>query len=562
MPQISSAWSVRKSGTDYTTTADGSQMTFRSINPSDALMIIENSDSSYNTTFSTEDEVTLKIGSTNMMVGYIAKIENEWSPNRQKNLKLHIVDWGSYLAGKTVYENNYRRSTSASTVFSNAASQISSLTTNITSGLTADAFKLKREFAGTYVKDHWYAASEVAGADFFVDENKVLHVWPHGSTSRDLLASNSVRYKIQDTASAAANQLMVRMDKQISYSDDATNRFRTVVATNGIYESFPTNIDLMTDPGGLFHDDVYGKNYPYNFDIFGVPSDWAISSTTLNPIEMQPNASLTTGFNAPVARCIIKNTSMSATLLIHSQDINFNILNWNLQVTDWQKVAFYMKNSLTGGSAVDSIFLFLIDDIATINKYWVRDIYNDVNVDTNGDGVADSRTSWTYLEYDLPADTSSSTTNGWTKGGSPNKINGIGLVFYHGGSTTGYAASSYVEFAKMHFWRKQRYTSSVGSGTPATKKIIVDASAKNLKNLTNLAVTEQARVNVIAQPVECTISGNTNFRKPGYNIDFDFTTIFGTGKSKTRARIDEITHRLENGMHYTDLILNDAYQRP
>ncbi|MFM7796535.1 MAG: hypothetical protein ACKO7N_07210, partial [Candidatus Nitrosotenuis sp.] len=114
--------------------------------------------------------------------------------------------------------------------------------------------------------------------------------------------------------------------------------------------------------------------------------------------------------------------------------------------------------------------------------------------------------------------------------------------------------------AYFHFYRKRKYQST-GGGTPTTEKIIVDASVGSYENLRNLAVTERNRADVIAQRIECMISGNTDFRKPGYNVDIDFQNIFGIGKTKTRARLDEIVHRLDNGIHYTELLINNPFQR-
>ena len=561
MPNISPAWTVVKSGISYTATPDGSSITHRSMNPSEATIIIDNTNDSYNSTFATEDEVTIKIGSVSMMVGYIVSIDHEWNPSRQKTLRLRIVDWGSYLAGKTIYENNYKYSIPAQYVFSNAGAQLPGLTTNVTSGLTTSDKRLKREFYGTYVKDHWFTASEVAGAEFFVDENKVLQVFPHKSPLRSLTAPNTLRYKIQDTPSTASNEITVRLDRLISYSDDSTNQFRNVTVTNGIYESFPENPHTFTDPSGLFPYPENGAMIPYNFDVFGSPADWNPKITTIKPITAISNEKITylanvdTEIVMPVYQANIKDSSMNAFLSVRSINQDGTDLPWRLNINDWDYLTFVMKVNLS--PAINQLDMYFIDDYPTNTKYYTRNIYDDLLKDTNGDDIGDSRAGYIVLEYNL-ADLSN--TSKWTKVGLPTQINAIQFAFRRSGVVNGYTANTSVTFGYFHFWRKRKSTAT-SAGTPATEKIIVDASAQSIKNLTNLAVNELNRTKNSVKKLECTISGNTDFRKPGYIIDFDLQTIFGTGKSQASARLDEITHRLDNGIHYTELLINDPLQR-
>ena len=522
MPNISPAWTVVKSGISYTATPDGSSITHRSMNPSEATIIIDNTNDSYNSTFATEDEVTIKIGSVSMMVGYIVSIDHEWNPSRQKTLRLRIVDWGSYLAGKTIYENNYKYSIPAQYVFSNAGAQLPGLTTNVTSGLTTSDKRLKREFYGTYVKDHWFTASEVAGAEFFVDENKVLQVFPHKSPLRALIAPNTLRYKIQDTPSTASNEITVRLDRLISYSDDSTNQFRNVTVTNGIYESFPENPHTFTDPSGLFPYPENGAMIPYNFDVFGSPADWNPKITTIKPITAISNEKITylanvdTEIVMPVYQANIKDSSMNAFLSVRSINQDGTDLPWRLNINDWDYLTFVMKVNLS--PAINQLDMYFIDDYPTNTKYYTRNIYDDLLKDTNGDDVADSRAGYIVLEYNL-ADLSD--TSKWTKIGLPTQINAIQFAFRRSGVVNGYTANTSVTFGYFHFWRKRKSTAT-SAGTPATEKIIVDASAQSIKNLTNLAVNELNRTKNSVKKLECTISGNTDFRKPGYIIDFDY----------------------------------------
>lgn len=558
---------MTKSSTVYTATPDGSSITFRVNNPSEATIHIDNTTNNFDSTFSPEDEVTIKIGTTTMMVGFITSVDYEWTPSRRKNLKLQIVDYGSYLSGKTPFEITYKFSTPASFVFSNASAQITGLTTNITAGLTASDKKLKREFYGTYVKDHWYSASEVAGADFFVDELKVLQVWPHKSALRALTASNGQRYKIQDSPSSAVNQVVARLDRIISYSDDATNKFNKVTVTNGIYESFPENPHTFTSASGVFPLKENGVLLPYNFGIFGASADWNPKVTTSKPITIIPEEKITivggtlSDVLMPVYQINIKNTSMQASLDIKSQDSSATPqhIPWQIAIEDWDSLVFMMKAELSPAPTV--IDMYMIDDYPTNSKYFVRNIYDDFLKDSNDDGnpAGYQRGGHTIFEYPL---TDLNDVTKWTKVGTPTKINSIQFAFRQAGSLTGYTAGTGVKFGYFHFYRKRKSTATTGgSPTLNTRKIIVDASAESPKNLTNLAKTELERIKNNVQRVEFTITGNTDFRKPGYIIDYDFTSTLGSGKSGSSVRLDEITHRIENGIHFTEILINDAFQR-
>jgi len=561
MSAISPVWAVRKGGVDYPLSASGSSITYRTNNPSEATLYLENDNGALNSTFSGEDEVTVKIGSTTMLTAIIRKNNFSRSPSAKKPLKLEVVDWGMYLAGKTPYEKNIMRATSAATAISNMISDapVSGLTANIT-GLTGTTSKLKRDFYGSYLKDFLYSVGEISGADYFIDESKVLQIFPHGSTSRDLIESGSgTRYVLTDAAPVSSNQIKISLQHQIDYAEDSTFRFRDVTVTNGIYETYPLDVDSWQSAAAAYKDDYSGKTFSHFYSAFANTNQleyWKISATTIKPIEFIPNEDLGGGLNAPVIKLNILDSSSPAETFIRGQvndGTGLTVSNWLLKIPDWQNLGFFIKNGLTGAS-VNHIYLRLYDAPVGPN-YWERDIYNDILLPST------SRTDWTYLQYDLPDDPSASTSNGWTKNGSPTEIDLAYLRFENGAAAiTGYDPSSYVGFSKFHFYRRQRYTQT-GSGPLPTRKLIIDASAKNSFSIQNLAVNEQARVNVVSQPLECTIPGNINFRKPGYNVDFTLTNLFGAGATKTRARLEEITHRLENGVHWTEITINDAFQR-
>ena len=590
MPNISSAWYLTYLGVDYQSTEDGSSITYRVNNPSDALFIIDNTNDTYSAgLFQTEQEVNIKIGSTLMFTGYITSIDSEWLPNRKKFIKIKIIDWGSFWAGKIFYENNYKYSTPAEYIYSISKGQITGLlTTGSASAGTSSISKnlsrklnpsppydyiidhtkpkLKREFYGTYVKDHWQTASEVAGADYFVDENKVLWVFPHGDNN--LLASNSVKYKVQDTPSTAVNEIMVRMDRPTSSSIDATNRFRRVTVSNGIYDTFPLDANTFTSSSGLLPYPETGVLVPINFDIFGLPSDWNTNSgITTKPVEVlaQQNIGNT---NADAYKFNIKDQSMVAYLVVKSSDANWNKLDWNLDYSEWDNLSFFINNSLIPDAVVpnpvDRIDIKLWEDTT---HFTYKNIYNDINKDTDNDGIADTRTGWVLLDYNLTD--AKNGANGWIRSTLvPSKINYISFSFYHNNSLIHYNVGSWIGFSQFYFYRRMKYRTSIGSALypapaidPLTEKIIIDASAQSVKNLQTLAEAEKTRSNIIAKRFEFTISGNTDFKKPGYEIQIELSNLLGSGASTTQARMEQITHKLESGIHLTDIIINPAYQR-
>jgi hypothetical protein len=135
------------------------------------------------------------------------------------------------------------------------------------------------------------------------------------------------------------------------------------------------------------------------------------------------------------------------------------------------------------------------------------------------------------------------------------------LVF---SQNTGYTASTYIKFSRFFLYRRANYNET-NAGNPPTQKIIINKSIKNLAELQKLAESEATRVNREFKKASCTIAGNTDFKKPAYSCEIDFTTSLGTGRSSLNpnyARIDHIRHYLDNGVHYTDLNFNYAFDRP
>lgn len=553
MPDINS-FLVRKSGTNYEASWSGSYVMQRANAQWEALMIFDNSDDWITSVFAEEDEVEIYVDSVSaankLMVGYIDDIGDVADKNLQKTQRVHITGWGDYLAGKTVFEKDYIRTKTAADVFSDAHDEISGLAESITGLATSPDHDIKRNFYGTYVKDAWFTAAENAGADYFVDETKTLRAFGFGALDLDETSTGLI-YKVKDIPSVSADTLMINRNFPYSFHRNVEERFRSVIATNGLVETFPYDLDLfqtlMITKGSV--SDTRGKPMSQVYRQFGNIANYDVDT---NPTGLSHNprsgVDLGDGYIANTMQVVIASNSTDADVFIQGWDVNNVAINMGIVATDWQRIAFYIKKALTGAT-INKIYMRLYT-VAGSGDYWEREILADLN-----------GTDFTYIAYDLPANTTDATTNGWTKNGSPTTVDAIYFRFENGaGSITGYTANSYMEFAKMHFFRRRRKTIT-GAGTPATEKIMVDASMKNIDNLTSWATKEQARANVVAKHGEFTILGNPAFKRPAYNIEVDFTDTLGSGRSAT-VRIDSIKHFLQNSRHYTTVTYNNSFSRP
>lgn len=542
---------MTKSGIPYTTEDNDCKIIYRTNHPSEAVMKLDNSDQSLSTIFAEEDEVTVKIGSSLMFTAFVNKIVDVWNPGRKIDLILHLVNWGDYLAGKRPFEKEYKKETSVHDIFGDAADSIPGLGSGIYT-FPLSSQKIKRDFAGTYVKDVWDAAAEAGGGDFYCDENKIFNASP--ANFIDLTEpSTGLKYKIQGTTPGAANQLQPLFTKEIKFTRDVTNFFRKVTVTNGIPETNPANLDLFTTHKTLHP--TYGKEFSGYIGFFGLLSDYAAAGVF--PHKFQPLADIGGGFQIPTVRCLIPNSGATANITITGITFdnagNLVLQNFNIPTTDWKQLRFIIRNQLTG-AAVTSIKLRL--QMAGGTNRYEREIYNDIK-DQSG-----SRTNFVYLEYDLP-DPANPGATGWTKINNPTKIEQIALFFTPG---AGYTANSYVELGKIYFFRRQRASSALAVGSPVTEKIIVNNTLKNKTSLQNFADNEYSRVNQkpIRQP-DFTIEGNVNFKRPSYLIDVDFTSFFGSFRkcdaTTTPARLEEIHHNLIKGVHFTDIFIDNSFNR-
>ena len=573
-------------GNNYTSDPDDSSIDLRVNNPWEATIKFNNSNGYVDGIFSCEDEVALFIGttpsSTNLvMVGFIDDITDAKNSNNERIQKIHIVDWISYYAAKTIYEREWLRSTTqAATVIAGSGgtvAEISGLTSSIT-GLDTASEKTPRKFNGTYVKDAWHMIAENAGADFTPSYSvnvgltvytKKINFFGHGT--RNLTESATLLiYKIKDIVPTTSDTLMIIHNSPYEFVQSAKNRFTSVVAMTGQVETFPDDINQWCSTKSLHaRHPTTGKDLSSQFTPFKVgttDAHWKNSaSPTIDPFSYVGDDNLcgvgaTNAFNAPTIKLNIRDTTTKAETFVVGRDnltttASPTFSNMGLVVTDWQKISFIIRNKLTGAT-VNSIKLRLYDHPIG-NDYWERDIYNDIKVSGN------SRTDWTYVEYALPANTTDITTipPGWTKHGSPTIIDQVYLSFENGASLlTGYNASSYVGFSQFYFYRRQR-ASATGSGVLTTEKIMIDSSTKNPTALQTLATKELERNNIIGKTGFFTIAGNIAFTTPGYNINVDFSNTLGTSRSGSPVRISQIRHYLFNGRWFTYVQFEDSFQR-
>ena len=545
MADISPAWKIRKSGTNYEVSDGGSIILYRPNGFSQATMVFDDTFGDVTNVFSPEDEIEIYIGdhtvaANKMMTGYITDISDDRQPSRRNLQNVSVVDWGAYLAGKTIFEKDYLRTKTASAIIADGVAEISGLSSNITA-LNTSAENMKRKFNGTYVKDLFNAVSENAGADYYFDEAKVLQFFGHGARDLDESTTGLI-YKIKDVVPVSADTLMVDHNFPYKFRRNVDNRFRSVTITNGITETYPVDIDLYQIVS--FKDDEAGKTFSQFYQ--RNPADFDIDVTTTVPVQLFSSTDVGGGLVMPTIRVLSADAAEPYPILLRgievSDDGSSTVLqDIGLVPTDWQRIAFYMKNALSGVT-MTSLNIRLYDGGA---DFWERDIILDLNT-----------TNWTYVAYDLPANLIDSPSNGWTKTGSPTVINRIGI---EPSPTTGWTAKTYLEIGKFHFFRRRRSTVT-GSGTPATEKIMIDATAKSITSLDTIAAKEQAIANQIAKIGTFTIEGNIDFKDPAYNIEVDFTASLGTGRSGT-VIMNEIRHTLSSGRHNTQISFEPTFWR-
>jgi hypothetical protein len=503
-----------------------------------------------------EDNCQIKVndGSTDYLMfdGYITGLERIVSGYRPV-LKIDLVDFGGYLAAKTVGETAQGKSTTAAALMASAAALISGVTTNIDANTTA----IKKEHNGTYAKDMLKSASEIGGMDFFFDESKVLQAFNHSGRA---LQTGGVNYKVRDIrpTSGHAEHLMVCRagNYPYSYALDANMRYRSVVYTNGIAHTFPNLANLHALTTQYFWFDSIGKNFANNIRLTtsdvtydGLPY---AQPNTVQPIAIDSNGlTVDTGSSIPTLRLYPASTSQLVRVKIMPVNIDQYVLTekgFGIPADGtFTELRFFLRNSLATATVTD--LELRLRDANDDTSYWAYKIKHSGGAYLDGSTISaynDLTTSggtWAYLRYYLPTTTSNSmnwslSPANWYKVGSPTTFNSFSIVIT---PDSGYTGS--IDLAQFYLYGKKR-ASVTGSGSPATQKIIVNRSIKHLATLQNLAASEQARSNVVANKSRCSIFGNTVMTKPGYKIDIDFSTTLGSDATATGIRMSGIHHTL------------------
>ena len=546
MSAISEVWTVRKGVTDYKVSPTGSNVIYRPNGFSEAVMTFDNSDGLVTNIFVEEDAVKVKIGSTVMLDGFIASLSSKQMPSRANEIRLRIVDYGGYLAGKSVFEKEYKRIATCEDVLADASQEVLGITTNIT-GLGTVNEEIKRQFLGTYARDAWYYAVEFGGGDYFVDENLVLQAFAR--ETRDLEFSVSNQYRIRDIAPSLSRDLIVDHRYPYSFEKDVTQRFRKVIVTTGVLETYPPKIDELQQTNQK--DDHRGKDYSIYFNT--IIDDYDIATTEIEPARFEGAVAVDSGnkMTMPTIKILSPDTGTNMSLNVKpitrdNTGSDFVLEDFNVDLLDYQRIGFFIKNGLTGAT-VTGVTLVLTCG----GGFWTRSILPDmVSGETSGG------TGFVYIEYPLPT-VLGQDSNGWTNALTNDGV--LKSMQFSITPSTGYTAESFLELGKLHLFRRRRGSDSVG-GSPATEKIIVDSRQLGQESLDTLAVKELARANVVANKGSFTIAGNKDFTKPAYMLEVDFTQTLGSAYSG-QVRMKEIRHFLQQGVHYTTVFFNNSFQR-
>lgn len=546
MPALS-AWYVKKGATSYLLEASGQRITYRPNNfqKADLSFDITKPSDPVRGVFANEDAVQVWIGDPAsggvlMLDGYITDLDDIHFKNAKVQEKLEVTDFISYRAAKTVFEKRYwfLANSEAKTVFADAVATISGAGPNIIdASLTT---QVKQEFLGTYAKDGFSAAAQFGGADYFGDENKSLNAFPHGSKD---LTTGGTRYKIVDYKPTFAYEIKVDSNFQYNLAYNSMQKFRTVIVTNGISYTFPDDINLWS----IEKSDLRGKHgREFSQHFLMTTLDYNKINFPSSPVPFDIGQLNIGDDNIPVAVLYVANNTQNINMLVGQMELtNFTFPSMAIPLNTWQEISFFMRQELT--PTPTNIQILLVDlAVGTFSRYIKQGA---TNLLLAGGMV--------FLRFQLPTTTAN---NGWTKDqpGTPTKIDQIQIVFT---PATGYTAATSVKFSQFYLFKRVRKQSATAAGSPLTTKIIVNRTVTDENVLQSLADKEYARVNTNAYRAECTFAGNTDFKRPSYNVDVNFVATLGTGKLGTQLRMDEIVHTLEKSRHRTKITLKPAFQR-
>ena len=521
-----------------------------------AVAVLDNTDRTLDGIFAREDPVQVYIdvgiGRVKMLDGLIRSVMTKKLPGGRVLLIPSIVDYGGYMAAKTLYEHHYWRSVLAEQVLKDASAAIA----GVTSGkvMPSNPQKtIKQNYINSYVIEVLKHVTESANMEWFYDEDKVLN----GTmiSSMVMAYSNKIITITDDPASIGPSFYPIKAKLKPSgyeFSDDWTYAVRNVKVTNGAEEVFPVDPDAWVKDESW--DSIIGVNIPKSIYSLYTPTRNSSSGV------VSYLAKLVTGpqirdMNIPAREFTTVNVDDIVTMQLRlvnaygssTYGTDVSDANLALPVGGWDEFWFWMKPNLIGGTPT-AVRLALVD--ATTGGGYSRDIWPDVRA-TN---------QWTFFCYTLPTSTS---LNGWTLVGTVNNIDYIYWNFFKTGgigdsipvNCKGWTVGSKVALARPRFYRLKAQTAT-SAGTPATWRIIVDQSLLNDAMMLSRAQSELLRLNLTANAGKAVINGNTLFRRPGYILNVDFT---GTLAKSSTVRLSKITHVVQGGKYFTYLDWDNAW---
>lgn len=555
------AWYLQKAGVNYKAGPTNNSIVYRANNWQEATLVFPINDPTepIRNAIAAEDRVSVWIGDpagsgVKMIDGFVLYKYPIRRKDASISLYIDVVDYIGYLAAKSVFEQRYWQlaNATAKQIFADAAAAIAGIGgTNIDSNLTQ---LVQQDFSGTYAKDGFSVASQVGYADYFGDESLKLQAFTHGG--RDLLAPNSVRYKIKDTAPSASNEIRINSQFDYHYKQDATYRVRTVITTSGISYTWPNNdINQLQKEAYLLS--LYGKQFskwyaPLNNDpLSWDPNDLAASglSFSLEPFDFSQTMVIG-GINYNVIQLNARKSTDNIIVIV--AQISFNpIVYANLGIPldgTWQEISFFINTNNLSPTPTN-IQLQLNDNSGTPGASYFRYLKQGATNILLPGGM-------TFIRFSLP-DPNTGALNGWTSTNpAPTKLDNITIVFT---PTTGYTGN--VQFSQMLLFRKVRQQSAVLAGSPVTEKIVMNRTITDKTSLKALADAIYNRDSPLPYEVKATFYGNSDFKKPGYAIDADFSTLLESDSKGTQLRMDQIVHYLDNKSRWnTEVTLKPAYQ--
>ena len=570
-------WTVKnlRTGLSYTVDQDNCEINYRVNHPMDAQITFNNSDNSVTTAFKPEDEVQIIINTITMYDGYIYNIEDILYPSRRKDLKIYIMDWGSYLASKTIFERDYQITRYSYNLLQDGVTKIAGLSAAGIDTVTLQGanFAVKgRRFIGTYVKDVWYAAAETGGFDYFIDETKKMQAWAFDTVGIDGIGVNrnlqigGNNYQLVDFQPTQPYQLMVRNDKDnIMWSQDNQNTYKSVTVENGLIQNYPGDINAGST------DSVHPKGYAYELSLWWLAQLDSLydpgfrSAPVQQPFLFNAAENVGNNFSLPTIRINVASSSSA----FHPNFIprQYNATQTGLtnnkmgQVyNSWQKIGFFIDVSKLTGVGITNIYLRLLDQTTVGSPDFFRDILPDINA-----AITPSN-KWVYLEYNLPT-TNNPANLGWSTELEIPSI--IDSIIFDIRPISGYTIGSNIGFANFNLFGILGATVN-GAGSPPTQQIITNKNLTDPSQLLAYAVRSQARSSLIKNAPKVTVdgldmSGNfqlLNFKTPGYKINVDLSSTLGAGRLANNLRMDEIKLYLENGFTYATITFDNSFYRP